>query len=139
MSGDSGGFTQDGQLLVVVKGFRQNSKGRSRFRIVGPDRLEKGVGFVPYVFHEGFVFRGILTRGLKFSPQPLDEDQTLASFVHHLRKGHASQACHQLDNFEKHVTQQSDARPGSAPALSPAVGVGLLDKVNRLEAELGCD
>ena len=48
---------------------------------MGPERLEKGVGFVAYVFHESFVFRGILARGLKLSPQPLDEDQTLASFV----------------------------------------------------------
>ena len=42
---------------------------------------EKCIGFAPYVFHEGFVLHGILTRGLKFSPQALDEDQTLATFV----------------------------------------------------------
>jgi hypothetical protein len=101
VSGDSGGLTQDGQLLVVVKGFRQNSKGRSRFRIVGPERLEKGVGFVPYVFHESFVFRGILTRGLKLSPQSLDEDQTLASFVQGGLVSHGSTAvCAEVSAWE---------------------------------------
>ena len=72
----------DGPLRGPAKGIRQNPKrSLGRLRIVGPERLKKGVGFVPYVFHEGFVFRGILTGGLKLSPQPLDEDQTLASFV----------------------------------------------------------
>jgi hypothetical protein len=48
---------------------------------VGPEALKKGVGFVPDVFHEGFVLRGILARGLKVSPQALNEEEALATFV----------------------------------------------------------
>jgi len=72
----------DGPLRGPAKGIRQNPKrSLGRLRIVGPERLKKGVGFVPYVFHEGLVPRGILARGLKVSPQALDEDQALASVV----------------------------------------------------------
>ena len=42
------------------------------------ERLEKGIGFVPYALHEGLVFHGVLARGLKLSPQALDDGQTVA-------------------------------------------------------------
>jgi len=48
---------------------------------VGSERLKKGVGFVPYEFHEGLIPHGILTRRLKVSPQALDKDEALAPFV----------------------------------------------------------
>jgi hypothetical protein len=70
-------------------------------------------------------------------PDPLQE--TLASFAGHLRKGHADAACHQLDNFAKHVTKQGGARPASAPQLEPSVRDDLLGKAQRLEDELGCE
>ena len=34
---------------------------------MGREALKKSVGFVPYVFHEGIVFRGVFARGLKVS------------------------------------------------------------------------
>ena len=48
---------------------------------MGPERLKKGVGFLPYVFYEGLIPGGILTRRLKVSPQALDKDQALTSIV----------------------------------------------------------
>ena len=44
-------------------------------------RLQKTIGLAPNPIHEGLILHGILTRGLKFSPQALDEEQTLAAVV----------------------------------------------------------
>ena len=50
-------------------------------RIAGVEYLKKRIGFLPYAFHKGPVFHGVLARGLKFSPQALDEGQTLAAVI----------------------------------------------------------
>jgi hypothetical protein len=50
-------------------------------RIVGVERLTKGIGFSPEAVREGFVFHGGLARSLKFIPQALDECQTLEDVV----------------------------------------------------------
>lgn len=44
--------------------------------------MTKGIGFAPYAFHEGLVFHGVLARGLKFSPQALDDGQTMAAVIY---------------------------------------------------------
>jgi hypothetical protein len=49
--------------------------------VVRAEPLTEGIDFSPDAFHEGFVFHGILSRRLKFSPQELDARKTLASFV----------------------------------------------------------
>ena len=69
-------------------------------------------------------------------PDPLRE--TLAAFVHHLRKGHLDAACHQLDNFAKHVEKQSRLPSSAAAELGSDLKQDLLGKFGRLEAELGC-
>jgi hypothetical protein len=48
---------------------------------VGAERLKKSIGFPPYAFHKRFVSHGVLARPLKFSPQALDEGQTLAAVI----------------------------------------------------------
>jgi hypothetical protein len=52
---------------------------RSGFRIAGAEHLTKGIGFAPNAYREGLVFHGVLARGLKLSPQAMDDGQTLAA------------------------------------------------------------
>ena len=48
---------------------------------MGVESLKKRIGFPPYAFHERFVFHRVLARGLKFSPQALNEGQALAAVI----------------------------------------------------------
>ena len=48
---------------------------------MGVERPKKGIGFLPYAFHERLVSHGVLARGLKLSPQALNEGQTLAAVI----------------------------------------------------------
>jgi len=65
---------------AAVKKNRTQARGRRLgFRIAGAEHLTKGIGFAPYAFHEGLVFHGVLARGLKLSPQAMDDRQTLAT------------------------------------------------------------
>ena len=43
--------------------------------------LKKSIGFPPYAFHERLVSHGVVARGLKLSPQALNEGQTLAAVI----------------------------------------------------------
>jgi len=43
--------------------------------------LQEPIGFAPNSIHERLVLHWILARGLKFSPQALDEDQTVAAVI----------------------------------------------------------
>lgn len=58
------------------------AQARLAFRIVSVKPMTKGIGFAPYAFHEGLVFHGVLARGLKFSPQALDDGQTMAAVIY---------------------------------------------------------
>ena len=68
---------------TAVKVNRTKVAGRrSGFRIAGAEQLTKGIGFAPYAFRERLVFHGVFARGLKFSPQAMDDGQTLAAIRH---------------------------------------------------------
>lgn len=83
----AGGFVQDPPApndgigwTTAVKVNRTKVAGRgSGFRIAGAEQLTKGIGFAPYAFRERLVFHGVFARGLKFSPQAMDDGQTLAA------------------------------------------------------------
>ena len=95
------GSLKNARSRSVANGTRRKPTGRSRLRVVGSERLKKGVRFVPYVFHEGLVLLRILTRGLEVSPQALDEDQALASIVQGGLVSHGSAAvCAEIHEWE---------------------------------------
>lgn len=60
----------------------EKPKRRLGFRVVGVERLKKGIGFAPDAFREGLVFHRVLACGLKFDPQALDARQTLVGVVY---------------------------------------------------------
>ena len=49
---------------------------------MGLECFKEGIGFPPDAFRERLVLHGVLARGLKFSPQALDEVQTLAAVIY---------------------------------------------------------